>query len=83
MTTSAVGAGEKLTPLRRLRGEGDPQQLLVLGVGGGPSSGPGLNTSARTDSISGPAGRTAPKLLVGLAPNGVSSVSVTFANGHT
>ncbi len=57
------------------------QELLVLGIGGAAASPPSL--SSQKESIVKADSAPAPRLLVGLAPDGVEEVSVSFADGTT
>lgn len=56
-------------------------ELLVLGLGGAPAVVPSL-TGQSSESIGEATRPGPPRLLVGLAPDGVSQVSIAFAGGH-
>jgi hypothetical protein len=55
-------------------------QLLVLGVGGGSPSPASLSGDSK-EAVSSSSAPTPPTLLAGLAPDAVTQVSVTFADG--
>lgn len=57
------------------------QELLVLEVGGALPTPPSLDGEGG-ESVNKSASHLPPSLLAGLAPDGVSEVSVTFADGH-
>jgi hypothetical protein len=81
ISTQEAGSDAEPRACNTLANLQSSQELLVLGVGGGPATPPSLNGEGG-ESVTKAASHLPPTLLAGLAPDGVSQVSVTFAGGR-